>query len=182
MDYWTYQPAAPQAIALQFDIKYRPSDVAYGGRLVFEPYQQPANGGTVAGGWQHWTDLTSGMWWASKTSAAGSNGICGQATPCSWSTILAAFPNATINGRLLLKAGSGWSANTYNTDAVTIGVNGSSTTYDFEPFIVATDKDSCKNGGWMNLTDINGNKFKNQGDCVSYVATGGKNTASTKTH
>lgn len=36
----------------------------------------------------------------------------------------------------------------------------------------------CKNGGWQNYTDANGNMFKNQGDCVSYVATGGKNGGS----
>ncbi|MBA4182168.1 MAG: hypothetical protein C0506_16400 [Anaerolinea sp.] len=40
---------------------------------------------------------------------------------------------------------------------------------------VATDKDQCKKGGWEDLVDSEGNSFKNQGDCVSYVATGGKN-------
>jgi hypothetical protein len=40
-----------------------------------------------------------------------------------------------------------------------------------------TSADQCKNGGWRNLTDANGTRFKNQGDCVSYVATGGKNKA-----
>jgi len=34
-----------------------------------------------------------------------------------------------------------------------------------------TSKDQCKNGGWMNWTP----RFRNQGDCVSYVATGGNN-------
>ena len=38
-------------------------------------------------------------------------------------------------------------------------------------------KDACKNGGWMNLQDSSGKSFKNQGDCVSFVATNGKNTA-----
>jgi dienelactone hydrolase len=33
-----------------------------------------------------------------------------------------------------------------------------------------TSKDHCKNGGWRNYP-----RFKNQGDCVSFVATGGKN-------
>lgn len=37
------------------------------------------------------------------------------------------------------------------------------------------NKDACKESGWQNLTDNNGNHFKNQGDCVSFVATGGKN-------
>jgi hypothetical protein len=33
-----------------------------------------------------------------------------------------------------------------------------------------TSKDQCKNGGWRSY-----GVFKNQGDCVSFVATGGKN-------
>jgi hypothetical protein len=33
-----------------------------------------------------------------------------------------------------------------------------------------TSKDQCKNGGWRDF-----GVFKNQGDCVSFVATGGKN-------
>jgi hypothetical protein len=33
-----------------------------------------------------------------------------------------------------------------------------------------TSKDQCKNGGWRTF-----GVFKNQGDCVSFVATGGKN-------
>jgi len=35
-----------------------------------------------------------------------------------------------------------------------------------------TSKDQCKNGGWKTFTNPS---FKNQGDCVSFVATHGKN-------
>lgn len=35
----------------------------------------------------------------------------------------------------------------------------------------------CKGGGWMAMTDRFGTPFKNQGDCVSYFATGEKNLA-----
>ena len=35
------------------------------------------------------------------------------------------------------------------------------------------NKEECKNGGWRNF-----GVFKNQGDCVSFVATGGKNPPS----
>src|SRR5579875_2746400 len=45
-----------------------------------------------------------------------------------------------------------------------------STTYSFA---APTSKDQCKNGGWQSFT--NPGAFKNQGDCVSYVATHGKN-------
>jgi hypothetical protein len=47
----------------------------------------------------------------------------------------------------------------------------------FAPPTTPTSKDQCKNGGWKNYTDANGTSFKNQGDCVSYVATGGRNSA-----
>ncbi|HEX7345557.1 MAG TPA: choice-of-anchor C family protein [Candidatus Limnocylindrales bacterium] len=36
-------------------------------------------------------------------------------------------------------------------------------------------KDDCKNGGWESMLDTSGNSFKNQGDCVSFFATNGKN-------
>jgi choice-of-anchor C domain-containing protein len=36
-------------------------------------------------------------------------------------------------------------------------------------------KSDCKHGGWQTMIDGAGNHFKNQGDCVSYFATGGKN-------
>jgi choice-of-anchor C domain-containing protein len=36
-------------------------------------------------------------------------------------------------------------------------------------------KDDCKNGGWQTMIDTSGNSFKNQGDCVSFFATKGKN-------
>jgi hypothetical protein len=35
----------------------------------------------------------------------------------------------------------------------------------------------CKNGGWAYVVDKLQNHFTNQGDCVSYVTTGGKNPA-----
>jgi hypothetical protein len=38
-----------------------------------------------------------------------------------------------------------------------------------------TSKDQCKDGGWKTFTNPS---FKNQGDCVSFVATGGKNQPS----
>lgn len=39
----------------------------------------------------------------------------------------------------------------------------------------AAVKDDCKNGGWESMLDTSGNSFKNQGDCVSFFATKGKN-------
>ncbi|HEX3095562.1 MAG TPA: hypothetical protein VHQ20_00395 [Patescibacteria group bacterium] len=127
LQYSSYQTGPTLAIALQFDIKYRPADVSYGGRLVYEPYQQT---GTVASGWQTW-DALPGKWWASKTTAAGSNGLCPQATPCTLATILAAYPDAVISGRTIFRTGA-WTGFTGNVDAFIIGVNNVNATYDFE--------------------------------------------------
>jgi hypothetical protein len=37
---------------------------------------------------------------------------------------------------------------------------------------IATNKDQCKNSGWMTMTRRDGSTFKNQGDCVSYTNNG----------
>jgi hypothetical protein len=52
---------------------------------------------------------------------------------------------------------------------------GASVTVASNPVVTSTDQ--CKNGGWQTLTDSLRNPFKNQGDCVSFVATKGKNLA-----
>jgi choice-of-anchor C domain-containing protein len=36
----------------------------------------------------------------------------------------------------------------------------------------------CKNGGWRTMVDNGGHHFRNQGDCVSYFASKGKNAGS----
>jgi hypothetical protein len=39
-------------------------------------------------------------------------------------------------------------------------------------FSVASNKNQCKDGGWMTYRRANGTAFKNQGDCVSYTVNG----------
>ncbi len=59
-----------------------------------------------------------------------------------------------------------------NADALYVSLSGAKTTYDFElTKPLPTSKDQCKKGGWKNYGDT----FKNQGDCESFAATGGKN-------
>ena len=78
-----------------------------------------------------------------------------------------------------------WTPETYSflaTSASTTLTFVSTTAGPFGPAIdnvVVTEfvptKDDCKNGGWQSMIDNAGNSFKNQGDCVSYFATKGKN-------
>jgi hypothetical protein len=124
------------AVALQFPIDFSTSDSLTGfqGRLVFEPYQ--GAGGTVPQNtWQHWNAL-GGLWWASKTSVTGSNGLCPQSNPCTWSQVQMNWPTARIRPDavgLVFKAGSNWAGFNGNVDNFTIGLSGTNTTYDFEP-------------------------------------------------
>lgn len=149
--------------------------------LFFEPVYQtaaffPSNPqqALMLNTWQTWNALNGGWWSLNGT---------GGATPGTGvkplSAIIAAFPNATIvnsssGGGVRIVAGFGagaWDNFVGNADAFTIGVNGCNTTYNFEPAIAPTTKDQCKNGGWQTF---NSPAFKNQGQCVSFVATGGK--------
>jgi hypothetical protein len=57
-------------------------------------------------------------------------------------------------------------------DLVAITLDGDTTIYDFEPYVAASSKDDCKDGGWMDVTRGDGGPFKNQGDCIQYVNTG----------
>ena len=183
LEYSTYRqsvdPGNNLAIALQFNLDHDVTDAnnLFQGRLVFEPYQTfPAT--VVQGVWQTWNPM-AGRWWRTSSLARRNEyanpADCLQALPCSWTQILLNWPNAGVHpvlGAVILKAGSGWASFTGNADKLPIGVSGDDTTYDFEPYIVATDSDQCKNGGWQNVRRADGSTFINQGDCVSYTKTG----------
>ncbi len=148
--------------------------------LVFEPYENLGNNGNAAvipGTWQQWdVSAATANLWSSRTYTDG--GLCtvaagaGGAPFYNITALKTACPNAVV-------VGFGVNVGTFNpgydVEADLVDFNG--TVYNFEPFIAASDKDQCKKDGWMNVTDANGNHFKNQGDCVSYVATNGRNPA-----
>lgn len=128
------------AITLQFDTDYDLNDTTttWQGRVVFEPYMT-SPGGVPQNTWQSWTPMT-GNWWMSSASPIVNNAVttqhCPQATPCSWTQLKAYYPNAGIrrtNGWVHLKAGGPSAGFDGNADALTIGVSGNNTTYDFEP-------------------------------------------------
>jgi hypothetical protein len=165
LSYWTYQAAGNVPVA---DASYQLQvDTGCGfTTLVYEPYW---NGAPVAGTWQQW-DVSSGLFWSSKTVVCGTSTlIAGAGGPPLYTLaqVQAMFPNATV-------AGIGVNIGTYNPnyDVAVDGVQFNDTTYNFELGTRPTTKDECKNGGWQSFNDP---AFKNQGDCVSYVATHGKN-------
>jgi hypothetical protein len=134
--------------------------------LVYEPYQ---NGVVVPGAWQTW-DVDQGQLWSSRTVTSGTCAVVAGAGGPPFYTLAglqAACPNAVV-------VGFGVNVGTFNPsyDVETDLVDFNGTVYDFQ--LAPTSKEQCKNGGWQSYTNPT---FKNQGDCVSYVATGGKNGA-----
>lgn len=172
LTYSTYRTAgsAALAIALQINVDTDLTDanVGWQGRLVYEPYYTHA---VATGAWQTWNtqdDAGTGNWWF--TGAPG-NATCSIGNPCTWSEVLAAFPNAGVHptlGAVGLKAGSGWASGfDGNVDALSIALaGGNSVTYDFELANDPDDKDDCKDGGWAAYG------FRNQGQCIRFVNTG----------
>lgn len=141
--YSTYRQSADAgnslAIALQFNVDYDLTDraIGYQGRMVFEP-SQGIGGNVPQNTWQTW-DAKAGKWWGTKASVPVNGALttnsCVQATPCTWAQLLATFPNIGVHascGAVLLKAGPNWAGFRGNADQLTIGVGGTSTTFDFE--------------------------------------------------
>jgi hypothetical protein len=160
LGYSTYRTTgeAQQVVALNMEVDA--NGAAPGGftTLVFEPVYNTAQGTVVDGQWQSW-DADNGYWWSTRDIP----GVCAFTCYVKWSDIVAANPDAVVAGGYGLNQGSGNPNLISAADALVFG----DTTYDFER--VPLTKDDCKNGGWQSYAT-----FKNQGDCVSYVATGGK--------
>lgn len=138
LKYFTYRSSPDSgknlAITLQFDMDFdlTDGDTKYQGRLVFEPYLTSGGGTIPSGEWRKWNPL-AGKWYASR---APFNEKCSQSAPCTWSQVLANWPNAGLaenTGFLHFKAGAPWPGFDGNVDAFTIGVQGGTITYDFEP-------------------------------------------------
>lgn len=136
--------------------------------MVFEPYE---NGVVASGTWQTW-DVMAGQLWASRTVSGGTCQLtagAGGAPFYSVAALQAACPNAVVVG---FGVNIGSNNPNYDVEADLVDFNG--TTYNFEPYVAVSDKDACKKDGWTTAVDANGNGFKDQGACVSYVASGGK--------
>lgn len=142
--------------------------------FVFEPYQNNGLGTpspvVVPGIWQQW-DVDAGQFWSSRTVNAGGSCVVAQGFGgqpfYSLATLNTICPAAVV-------VGFGVNVGTFNPsyDVYTDLVNFNGTSYDFEPYQPATNKDQCKNGGHNTVTRADGSTFKNQGDCIQYVNTG----------
>jgi hypothetical protein len=116
--------------------------------------------------------------WSSRTyTGAGNCAVTAGAGGAPFYTlagIKAACPNATA---IAFGVNVGTNNPSYNVETDLVNFNG--TAYNFEITNVPTNKNQCKNGGYANYTDANGNAFANQGKCVAFL-TNGKNRVVTK--
>ncbi|HKC64979.1 MAG TPA: hypothetical protein VKB86_15160 [Pyrinomonadaceae bacterium] len=175
LGYSTYRTAGSnqQVAALNIQVDYNGPNASGGfTTLVFEPVYNPAQGLVTDNTWQTWDAFYNGnaVWWSTRDIP----GVCASNCFVTWNQILAANPNATILGGIGINQGSGNPGLTDYVDAFSIGTGDSCVTYNFDPYRVVTNKDECKNGGYSKLKDANGNSFRNQGQCVSYIESNGK--------
>lgn len=141
--------------------------------LTFDPQNQTSQTPT-AGVWQVW-DAKGGIW--TWNGCSGGRGTLVQYFDCvggtGGSTSVSIINRAHDGtGGIRLQVGPNASSDQLRgyVDDVTLNINGTSTTYDFENdtngSTTPTSKDQCKKGGWQNF---NSPVFKNQGSCVSFV-------------
>lgn len=129
--------------------------------LVYEPYWNHGNASIITGSWQTWDAIRSGAarWWTNSITP--NDAPCARDNPCSWSTLLSTYPDATF-----VSSGSAYSfglnQGTWNVgtvtyvDALTISINGDRTIYNFDP--VDNTKPTCgsmvvRRGGGPNGED-----------------------------
>ena len=170
LGYSTYRTsgASPNQVpAINLEVDVNGADAGGFTTLVFEPVYNTGQGVISDGVWQTW-DAKNGFWWSTRNIP----GVCAFDCFVKWDDIVAANPGAVIAGGFGVNQGSGNPALTGSSDALNIAYGGSSVTYDFEPYRVATTKDDCKVGRWQSVKRADGSSFKNQGQCVSYVETG----------
>lgn len=157
---------------------------ASGTKNVFAYFgQSPNYSGCTVGTWANTGNLIGASSTVDATQLGG-----GFYEP--WSQVVAQYGTSTVTG-IQLVADGGWvfptTGQIVNVDNTRI--NGNVYTYDSATSTGTTTpptgtttppttKHECKEGGWLGLFDGSGHSFKNQGDCVSYVATGGRNEGS----
>lgn len=159
---------ADQAPALNIEIDrnggdLRPGDYAV---LVWEPLYTEES--TEAGVWlQRSPSSSDGGWWSPANGfTTGAVGPLGFRTyTAGWDEVQDALPLATVLG-IGINQGGGNQGLASEVDLLQVN----STVYDFG--LAPGAKDECKKGGWA---QFEAPAFRNQGDCVSYVARQGRN-------
>jgi len=165
LSYATKQVSGPPTADPSYQLLIDLNGAAPGGftTLVYEPYW---NGTVVPGTWQTW-DVDSGLFWSSRTFSEGTCMVVNGAGGPPFYTL--AGLQATCPDAVTLSFGVNVGSFNPNYNVETDAVNFNGTTYDFELTNEPLTKEQCKDEGYKNYTDAEGNPFKNQGQCVKYV-------------
>jgi Calx-beta domain/Right handed beta helix region/Domain of unknown function (DUF4214) len=159
--YVTQDGSGGQAAYLLLSIDFN-GDNTLDDQIFFEPVYQsaaffPSNpqGPLVVGSWQQW-DALHGGWWSLNNIAGAGPGT----NVKSLTQYLAAQPNArilnTATGGFRIATGCGagaWDNFNGNTDALSVGVTGANSRYDFEPLPRLTINDVTHSEGDAGTTD-----------------------------
>lgn len=178
LDYYAYRSAASaessvdgQAPALNLFIDIDGNTTA-DTTLVYEPlYQTAGAAGVVPDSWQLWNAGNDGAkWWSTNPIASAPN----RNTFPTLAEIKASNSSAVVLGYAINQGGG----NPGLIGAVD-GLAVNDTVYSFEATSAPTptfpvSKEDCKKNGYQEFT---GKQFRNQGECVSYVASKGKNSS-----
>lgn len=139
MSYYAYRTSGStnssgQTIGLNIEVDFKGDGTSYT-TLVFEPvYQSGGVGAMHTDVWQLWDAFNGGnaKWWSTKDLP--NAGVYASNSFVTWNSIVISYPNAKILGIFGFSCGSGWSGQFSGyADALTIGVSGTNTIYDFEP-------------------------------------------------
>lgn len=176
LSYNTYNASAGNAGSvnrsgyLQFNVDFDGSDT-WQRRMLFLPSD---NGVVVQDEWQAWDTINNGdaLWRYSGPTWPGT--VISGTTPRTWNDILASYPGVSVretDAFMGIRVGEPYADGyTENLDAFTFGTADGETTFDFELVRGPMTKEECRNGGYLSFVNADGNPFKNQGQCVSSVA------------
>jgi hypothetical protein len=148
----------------RFQINVESPDTSDTGNIFVYIGPPPSYTGCLAGVWLNTGDLLEGV------NPIDTSQLDAGMFYDPYAAALAKYGNYIVTGIQLVADGS-W-ATEDNEQALDIDntlVDETLFTYELP---VPTDKNQCKNGGWMTMGRPDGTPFKNQGDCVSFVNTG----------
>jgi hypothetical protein len=167
--------------ALSTDYMLESDDVCAGGSPRFQVALEDATSGDTGNIFVYLGDApnytcASGVWLSSGdligTGTVDSSQLDGGTFYDTYASSLEKYGDYTVTG-IQLVADGGWAAGDAE-QAVTVDntlINSTLFTYEI-PLTNEDLKNQCKDGGWRNMTDNDGSSFKNQGQCVSFFATG----------
>lgn len=148
----------------RFQVNVKSPDAADTGNIFVYIGPTPSYTGCPAGVWINTGDLLEG------TNPLDTSQLDGGTFYDPYANALVKYGGYTVTGIQLVADGS-W-AFPDKEQALDVDNTLVDTTLFTYEVPVPTDKEQCKKGGWENLARPDGSPFKNQGDCVSFVASG----------